>query len=220
MIEVTKNEEEKNIILNYQIKGQKIIINFDKTKFGERKFVVDKTKENEKIILNKMVEQIKSLDEKKVKKEYNKTQLKMVYSTVESLFLSSFSLICLAFSVMLWPLFVLTLLCFGYTFNSLVKHAKADKKMVDITYIKNEEKINDAIAKNENILASAPKRVEKAADKSVDKPAFDINTINKLTYNELKQLLEVIERNEEFGFTHESEPSKTLVKDMIKENKS
>jgi len=222
MIEVTRVEEEKqekNIISGYRVKGKKIIINFDKSKFGSRKFVVDKTKENEKIILNRMEEQVKELNEEKVTKEYNKNLSVSVYSVIASLFGTSFSLACLAFSVMAWPIFVLTLLSYGFLINSVIKFAKADEKMVGLTYIKNEEKINDSIAKNENILASAPKRVQKMADKKVDKPAFDINTINKLTYEELQQLLEVIERNEEFGFKVDSTPAKTLVKDMNEEKK-
>lgn len=220
MIEITKPEEtkkEKDIILDYQIKGNKIIINFDKTKFGSRKFVVDKTKENERIIINRMTEQVKELDEDKTKKKYDKWSNILIYSLTSSCLLTSVTLACFAFSITSLPFVALTAASYALFFKSISTTAKLDKKMLGIAYVKNEEKINDSIAENENILASAPKKVQHAANMHVDEPAFDINTINQLNYDDLKQLLEVIERNETFGFECESEPVKTLVKDMNKE---
>jgi len=192
------NGKDENFVLNYKEKGDKIIINFANSLF--KRLVIDNTEANKNKITDKMRKQILEQDETKMNDLYEKRAVMACCSAL-------FALCCV------FPLFfltdTLTLILFEVLFassltlttTSIIKYIKAEDFLKNKEYIRNEEKINKSIKENKDVLENTNKKVKNIALQN-EKPKFDLNSIDKLNYNELKELLENIKRLDEFEFEH------------------
>ena len=192
------NGKDENFILNYKEKGDKIIINIANSLF--KKLVIDNTDLNKNKIIYKMRKQILEQDEEKMNDMYEKRAVMACCSSL-------FALFCI------FPLFfiteTLTLIVFEILFassltlaiTSVIKYIRAEDYIKNKEYIKNEEEINKSIKENKDVLENTNKKVKNIALQN-EEPKFDLNSIDKLSYNELKQLLENIKRLDEFEFEH------------------
>lgn len=95
---------------------------------------------------------------------------------------------------------------------------QSKKKIKDIyknrLFIANEKTLNENVKMNQNVLYHTSCRTKEVVSSMLLKgqPAFTFNTVDKMKYRDLKQILENIERAETFGFEYKCEK-----KDSVKE---
>ncbi len=80
-------------------------------------------------------------------------------------------------------------------------------------FIENEEILKDNTKINQNALVNVSKKTQElVASTPEEKPIFTLNSIDKISYKDLKQILENIKREQRFGFDYsESQEEKPMV---------
>lgn len=210
-------EDSKTFVLNYTIKGNEITVNLAN---GEN-YVIPYTTENEVKLLERMKIQVLQSDQFMIKQEkrFSKSWKWAIWD-VSILALNVFSIITFASRYNVLPTegsgmciswFVFDV---AYRINSMID---SKKNINDINknrmLLNNEERLNEKVKENYNILAHTDKKTKEIVHSTpVDQPVFTLNSIDKIKYEELKQILKNIDREEKFGFDYSSESNeKSLV---------
>ena len=210
-------EDSKTFVLNYTIKGNEITVNLAN---GEN-YVIPYTTENEVKLLEKMKIQVLQSEQFMIKQEkrFSKSWKWAIWD-VSILALNVFSVITFAsrYNVLLtkgggmcvsWFVFDI-----AYRINSMIDSKKNIKDInKNRMLLNNEERQNEKVKENYNILAHTDKKTKEIVHSiPVDQPVFTLNSIDKIKYEELKQILKNIDREEKFGFDYSSESNeKSLV---------
>lgn len=209
-----------NFILNYEIKDNMIITNHPVSegffkdiinKFLKREIVKIKcyeySKEKEIDILKQMKNQLSNKNYIKAEKTY----LLACYDDFKrNLLRTLLFFMIIVFSIgtpYITGILIFTSFYFVLTLKELVSYfcAKIKIRVVEEDILKselfleNELKLNDKIKNNQEVLNNSSIKVkELVKNTDLSKPVFTINTINNISYEELKNLLETIEIVEEF----------------------
>lgn len=174
-------------ILNYKVKKDNIIIKFT----NGQKWIA--SKDNANLVNLIMEKQVKKMDKGSLTKDENKIIKKtflLVSLTVIGILLAlvfSFSNILISYMFGFASFVGGIFIC-----QNISKLSEINDSIKNIEFIENEELINEEL-KKEDVLINSPRKVKKIVSKRKDEPAFDINNIEKLSYDELKELLKVIE---------------------------
>ena len=74
------------------------------------------------------------------------------------------------------------------------------------TFLENQEKLNENIRKNTNMLYKVSNKTKEVIDKvAVEDSVFTINSIDKMSLRDLKRILINIKREQEFEFDYQSD---------------
>ncbi len=206
-------KDSKKFILNYTIQKDKIIIHYA----SGGKQTIPYTKENEQKVLEIMENQARGawvgntfgiLKERGIK--FKKGIIADVSFLLTLLFLGNiftFSIlinVCLAFGI------------FGFSIHlyNLVNTKRIQKDIEkNKLYLTSKEQIEESdFTKNENLLLGVKEKTKKIIQEQPKD--ININTMDKVKYKELKQILENIKREREFDFDYT--PLKD-VKDVTRE---
>ena len=189
---------DKNFILNYKVKKDNIIINFSN---GE-KWIADKNNTN--IVNLIMKKQVKKMNKENLINEKNKTIRKNVLLTSLTVLGVLLALVFSFSNVLISYMFALISFVGGiFVCENIPKLSEINDGLKNIEFIENEELINEEL-KKEDVLINSPRKVKKIVSKRKEEPAFDINNIDKLSSNELKELLKVIENVKSFTSDEEN----------------
>ncbi len=205
----TNVKDAKTFIKNYTIKDNLITIQLA---LGEEEHI-PYTKENEQKILERMEEQVRNAGENidKLKKDAKEAKIELIYfGKIGILFLGLVILTQLLFigpfAAFTIPL-KLALVCsiFALVLNSYVFY-DAKSKVKDFEknklYLESKEQIEESdFSKNGNLLKEINEKTKTMMQVS-PKENININTMNKIKYRELKQILENIKRERNFGFDY------------------
>lgn len=182
-------EDERTFILNYEVKDNKIIVNFASGK----KYEVPYTVEDEKTILTLMREQVNNTEkfEKKAKKELKVTAGWLIFSIVNIAFdatiLLTGSSTAPTLQVIGGSLFILsgTLeTCALVDIKAKLKDLKKNKLFLDNEDLfEYKEKTNtDVLNKEESV-----------------RETITLNDIDKISYNEVKEMVDIARFNDDIG---------------------
>lgn len=206
-------EDSKTFVLNYTVKDNQITVNLAN---GEN-YVIPYTTENEVKLLKRMKTQILQSDEfmNKQEKRFSRSWKWAIWSAS----MIALNIISLASGNSAVP--VLSGICaswfvfdVGYRIYNMVDSKRNIKDInKNKMLLNNEERLNEKVKENYNILAHTDEKTKEIVHSTpVDQPVFTLNSIDKIKYEELKQILENIDREEEFGFDYSSESNgKSLV---------
>ena len=182
-------EDERTFILNYEVKDNKIIVNFASGK----KYEVPYTEEDEKIILTLMKEQVNNTEkfEKTAKKKLKVTTGWIIYSIVNIVFdatiLLTGSSTAPVVQVICGSLFILS--------GTLQTYALVDIK----TKLKDLKK-NQLFLDNEDFFKSKEKTNTDALNKEETvRETITLNDIDKMSYNEVKEMVDIARFNDDIG---------------------
>lgn len=212
-----KQDEARNkFILKYKIKyhnnKKKIIVYLA----NHKKLVFDYTKELEQGILNAMKENVynyKEIMDKVPNKEKEQLGTMLfifgalwiiisLISTITSGYIKDTSIMSLFFSSML------TTVGLKYNKNQTKRYEDFKKNML---FLENEARINQSVLENTNTLKNIISK--KSHNKIVMKPdgnkGFTINSIDKMSLNELKRMIELIKLQDN-NIENEKSKTKTL----------
>jgi len=207
---------DKDFILNYKIKDGIIIVNYsDDVK------AIKYSKEIEEDLLKTMNIQRKNTYYSSLRKsdlKHNKSSFKF-FSVLTIILL--FAAICVAFVPVLMTLFIgmsfiTAMISIGCGINTFkikkeLKEVELDRAKNNL-FIKNELLLNEKI-KDNVVYESSSEMIRNLTDKtSKDKKVFDLNKIDKLSLEDLKELLENIEIIEEFDLAEDKILKKSLKK--------
>ena len=197
-------EERKKFILGYKIKN-----GFMEVKYASGfKDTIPYNEENEKIVLDKMNEQVSKLDEEEfVRKTRNWVCLSF---SMGSLF--AFSSIILFASEIIQGMEIIAnivgyicaiggilLIPKGFISLNRLHDYKKNKRFVEI-----EDDINKKVRKHENMLVNVSAKTKNIVKSTPeDKPVFNINSFNYVPNRDLEQIMENIERDEYFKYKYE-----------------
>lgn len=198
-----KNE---NFILNYKKKGNKLTINFA-NKLKKKKLVIDDTLENKNIILKQMKSQLENINEEELRKSIKSDKKAILFflPLVAIGFVMTISYItshAIPLTIMFGSITTFFTVMNIIAIKELIKNVDCLK---NIEYNKNEEILNQKIKTDKNLLNNTTKRVKKIVNNSKEENVFDLNIIDKLSYLELKQLLEAISKIDTFKFEQTKE---------------
>lgn len=191
-------ESSKIFITNYEIKDNNIIVYTGNGK----KYSIPYTKENEDNILAKMKEQVicSPSFREDITKSTNNKRLKI------TLFLCGLLIISVAigtgFSTLLPIIIGANVIAYTCTFTILIKQKNLlnDFKKHEF-FLKNEEKLNSTDENDPNILINVSEKTKEIiSEVPKEKPKFTINTIHKMKYQDLKEIIENIQICEAFGY--------------------
>lgn len=196
------NGKDENFILNFEEKDSKIIINFAHKLFRKNKLVVDKTKTNKDTILNTMANQVGSIRLDEMLKEEKDVKACLVFYGV----VFPFFLFFLILSIVNLGIIAIGSFSFLSSFvlingiRNICKYIKIKDYLKSSMFLNSQEKINNALKEHDSLMIDNMK--EKVAKVIYDKSdrQLNINNIDKLSYSELKQLLDAIKKMESFGF--------------------
>lgn len=209
MKDYTINKEDKKMfILSYKIKDKNIIA---KLATGE-KYIIPYTKENEEKILERMIEQITKYPsfEKKAAIDYCITTILAFIIGVATILIGRndlpqlFANPTIKTIIASIPTFVagtITTIAVGLsvTAKNILKDFRKNK-----LYLDNEEDLNNKVKESQNILSNVTNKTKRMVNTTPEnKPVFNINKIDKVSLEDLKQILENIKRDEEFAFDYE-----------------
>lgn len=218
MKDYSTNEKDREMfVLNYEINEDKITINYATGGKG----VIPFTKENINKLQSKMKEQVRKSEGYKIKieKEIKKSKIGL-FVMVGALFLNFIAIIdgiftgnlitFLGANPLVWMGGIGVLL----TFPSVVDYAFSidsyKKKLKDIEknelFLKNEKLLNKRVNSKENPLLNSA--IDKEKISNLEEPTININTIDKMKYEKLKQILLVIKRDELFDSDYTPDPNK------------
>lgn len=221
-----RKEESSNFILKYEI-VDKNKLNKNKDKIivylaNGKKVVFNYTNEIEQNILDTMKKQVinyKKIIEVNEKKKIEKDAL--IYSfLVSSLVMILTGLISykitnniVHFINMLIP--SITLACSGLIYKQKYVNKYNDFKK-NMLFIENEEKINQKVLENSNVLTNviSKKNYDKMVIKPDGKKGYTINSIDKMKLKELKNMLELIKLEDELNKRNIKEKDNMLVKKL------
>ncbi len=182
-------EDERTFILNYEVKDNKIIVNFASGK----KYEVPYTEEDEKIILTLMKEQVNNTEkfEKAAKKKLKVMTRWIIYSIVNIVFVATILLTgsstAPVVQVICGSLFILS--------GTLQTYALVDIK----TKLKDLKK-NQLFLDNEDFFKSKEKTNTDALNKEETvRETITLNDIDKMSYNEVKEMVDIARFNDDIG---------------------
>ena len=182
-------EDERTFILNYEVKDNKIIVNFASGK----KYEVPYTEEDEKIILTLMKEQVNNTEkfEKTAKKKLKVTTGWIIYSIVNIVFdatiLLTGSSTAPAVQVICGSLLILS--------GTLETYALVDIK----TKLKDLKK-NKLFLNYEDLFKSKEKTDDDAlTEEEIVRETITLNDIDKMSYNEVKEMVDIAIFNDDIG---------------------
>lgn len=202
------NEDKKMFILSYKVKKDNIIVKLA----SNEKYIIPYTEENEGKILDRMREQItENVDfERRSIKEYILLLLLTIALGVGTLIISAKflpnlithpSIKTILANIPTFGAAAITAISGIFTISTaeILKDFRKNK-----LYLEKEEELNDKVKENQNILSNVSNKTRKMVESTPeDKEVFDINKMNKVSLQDLKQLLENIKRDEEFDFDYE-----------------
>ena len=198
-------ETQKLFILNYQKEDDKIIIHFAD---GKEK-VIPNTKVNEEKLLKKMEGQLKNID-----KLRNNIQIKIIDNKAVNILFGSLTLAFLYLftqnnynlvwgSISLLNTFVIILE------SCHIKNLKKKREELDkFKYFKeNEEILNTNVKMKENVLQNTSKKAKflittDMINNNNEEKVFNINSIDKLSLEDLKMIRDNIALEKEFDFEY------------------
>ena len=182
-------EDERTFILNYEVKDNKIIVNFASGK----KYEVPYTEEDEKIILTLMKEQVNNTEkfEKTATKKLKVTTGWIIYSIVNIVFdatiLLTGSSTAPAVQVICGSLLILS--------GTLETYALVDIK----TKLKDLKK-NKLFLNYEDLFKSKEKTDDDAlTEEEIVRETITLNDIDKMSYNEVKEMVDIAIFNDDIG---------------------
>lgn len=195
------NEGKMTFILNYKVEEKEIKINFAN---GD-KISIPYTEENEKKVIDKMTNQAEmisniDIDKIKTKKFYYYLSLCFpIYFIISSTYIGLYQGISgeLFGNIIALPclIYICSKIRYWREFHKDIKKVKK--------FLNSEENLNQNIRKNENMLYKVSNKTKGIVDSTpVEQPVFTINTIEKMKYEDLKQILENIKRENEFVFDY------------------
>lgn len=210
-------EGRKDFILGYDITSEGMI----RIKYAKGKpWFVPYNEENENIILGQMKKQLSNSD------VYEKKFIDKIKKSVSlSVIIFLFALICLFSAGDTIFLYYLAIAYVGASLISGVFAIKNKLKLNDlrknIKFLEIEEKLNEAVKKEQNTLVDVSKRTKnviKDFPEDRHRPVFNINSFNYVPFKDLEQIMENVERNEKFGFdyTKQEEPDKGIIRKKIR----
>lgn len=216
-----KKKDSKTFILNYKVEENQIRMHLA----SKETYVIPYTVENEKNVLGRMKQQVLNADafENKQKKKFSDA----IVNLLVALFLIGIATYVLIFRKQNIPIFIpIVVISFGglMVLAAVIAMKKSKKKIKDIyknrMFIAHEKKLNENIKSNQNILYHTSSRTKEVVSSMLLKhqAAFTFNTVDKMKYKELKQILENIERAEQFGFDFVSEKKEVVQENSIKKN--
>ena len=189
-------EDERTFILNYEVKDNKIIVNFASGK----KYEVPYTEEDEKIILTLMKEQVNNTEkfEKTAKKKLKVTTGWIIYSIVNIVFdatiLLTGSSTAPAVQVICGSLLILSGTLETYALVDIktkLKDLKKNKLFLNYEDLfKSKEKTDDDILTEEEIV----------------RETITLNDIDKMSYNEVKEMVDIAIFNDDIGLNFTEVP--------------
>lgn len=182
-------EDERTFILNYEVKDNKIIVNFASGK----KYEVPYTEEDEKIILTLMKEQVNNTEkfEKAAKKKLKVMTRWIIYSIVNIVFVATILLTgsstAPVVQVICGSLFIL---------SGILKSCV----LVDIKIKLKDLKKNQLFLDNEDFFKSKEKTNTDALNKEETvRETITLNDIDKMSYNEVKEMVDIARFNDDIG---------------------
>lgn len=193
----------KTFVLNYEISDNQIIVNLAS---GE-KYTIPYTLENEKKLLERMKYQVQNSSDyvRKQEKNFSMSWKWAIFELCMLLFNSISALTGASANILV------SSLCAGWfgialTFRTL-SMIISKKNIADVKknryFLENEERLNEKVRDNSNILSNTKQKTkEMVSSTPIEKEVFNINTIDQVTYSELKQIMANIERDESFGFDY------------------
>ena len=199
-------EDSKKFILNYAVEDNKIIIHYA----SGVKQTIPYTKENEQLILEIMENQARGAwvgdTFAKIKERVEKFKYNTIVSVVFTLLLlflictSTFSTLWI--NVLLNTCLVFEIVEFTINLSCLIGNKRIQKDIEkNKLYLTNKEQIEESdFNKNENLLLGITDKTKKMIQEQPKD--ININTMDKVKYKELKQILENIKREREFGFDY------------------
>lgn len=208
-------EDSKIFVLNYTVKDNQITVHFANGK----NYVIPYTTANEVKLLKKMKTQVLQSDEfmNQQKKRLSISRIWIIFSV--GLLVPNVILLANGTSVV--PIInglsvILLTFDIGYRIYSIIDSKRNIKDInKNKMLLKNEEKLNEKITENHNILANTNEKIKAMAHSTPEsQPVFTLNSIDKIKYEELQQILENIDREEEFDFDYfrESEEKPLVLK--------
>jgi len=211
-------KESEDFILGYDVTSDgKIIVKFAK---GEL-FPLPYNEENERILLNKMKEQLKNSSsiEKKLK-DILKTNITvgvivLIFSILPVSLMPEFLNAPVAIT-MTSILASTSLMPFGIAFKNKLKINDLNK---NIRFLEIEKKLNDNVRGENNILVNVSNKTKNVVKNyPEDREVFDINSFNYIPFKDLEQIIDNVDRNERFGFdyTNSKEPHKGIVRKKVR----
>lgn len=203
----------EDFILGYKIRKKDIKVKFSN---GKKIKVAKENKENIDLIMKKQIEHL-SINE--LEKEENKLIKWIVFFGFCTILCVLAALAC-SFKSMVY-----CLISSGFSIvsgilvcNNISKSSKINDTIKNLEYIENEKKLNTEIEKT-NVLNNCPRKAKKIVTKSKNKK-FDINSINKLSYKQLKELLEIINKIDYLTDTNEKQEETKRLKLVNDEQKN
>ena len=201
MKDYTLNKEDKRtFILNYEIKDNKIIVNFASGK----KYEVPYTEENEKIILTLMEEQVNNSEkfERVSKKNLKFFKGWLIFSIANIIFdatiLLTGSSTAPAVQVICGSWFILSGTLETYALVDIktkLKDLKKNKLFLNYEDLfKSKEKTDDDVLTEEEIVSET----------------ITLNDIDKMSYNEVKEMVDIASFNDEVGLDFTEVPKEKV----------
>ncbi len=193
---VNKGEKEK-FILNYKIIDGQIIMNLASGKTS----AICYTKENEKKVLTKMVNQVLNSDIIKINSNLQKKHGQKIYKLYRNT-----NIVCLvtsAAAVLSFPVSIITSMGL-LTITAVYRKRQLDKiKQEKKKVLSEKTEIQSDIIKNKTFLENKAK-YDKVMDDIEDKPNLTINDMDKFNKNQIDKIVETI--NEIYSMEDEVKP--------------
>ena len=198
MKDYTVNKEEKEkFILNYKIIDGQIIMNLASGKTS----AICYTKENEKKVLTKMVNQVLNSDITKINSNLQKKHGQKIYKLYRNT-----NIVCLvtsAAAVLSFPVSIITSMGL-LTITAVYRKRQLDKiKQEKKKVLSEKTEIQSDIIKNKTFLENKAK-YDKVMDDIEDKPNLTINDMDKFNKNQIDKIVETI--NEIYSMEDEVKP--------------
>lgn len=182
-------DEARTFILRYEIDGDNMIVYYARNK----KDIIPYSAENERKVLGHMKAQVRSREDRFSKTKHN---IK-IYGVCFIVFIGgrflipgsdliAFLVSCGISSVINWPIYK--------------KYQDYQKNRL---FLEEEITLNSSVKTNPNVLSNTKldtKEFEVAM--SSKNPVFDINTIDKVSYEDLKTMLENIKRSQDMEYVY------------------
>lgn len=198
----------ERFILNYKIKGNEIIVNFaKKNKNKKDKYVIPYTIENEKKLLQKMRQQILDSNHSfnmKVKRYEEIIEAILPYDLMGILAFGMFSIMgwgnVFAFCCFSIPTALFSLIFFYSIYCKIDNNKKLSDIQKNQFFLENEQlfKSKPNTKSTKNIILGTKYKL----DKRTNQIDFNLNSIHKLKYKELKLILENIKFEENLNFNY------------------
>lgn len=214
-----KRKDSKTFILSYKVEKDQMIIRLA----SKEKYVIPYTLENEKNVKSRMEEQVLNVCafENKQKGKFSDAIVNFILAIV-IVFISIYVLVLQPKGIhFAWGIVgivvggLLAVLAIGVMVRSRKKIKDIYKNRM---FIAHEKRLNENAKINSNILFGTTNKTRTliASNLLNKKPAFTFNTVDRMKYKELKQILENIDRAEQFGFEYQNEKEENPKKESSK----